>query len=92
MRVVSMPDGVSTGAAAESMPPRHSMQLPSPEWSPCCCEVDSRSWVQPSGQQMPSIAFRDANTTSIATAKNLRTTSIMACFRSIRLVERQVRE
>src|SRR5687768_13470691 len=44
-RVVTMPDGVSTGTAAETMLPRHSMQLPSPVWSPCCCEVDSRSWV-----------------------------------------------
>ena len=64
---------MSTGAAADTMLPRHSMQLPSPEWSPCCCEADSRWWVQPSGQQMPSIAFRDANTTRIATARSLRT-------------------
>ena len=64
---------MSTGAAADTMLPRHSMQLPSPEWSLCCCEADSRWCVQPSGQQIPSIAFRDANTTSIATARNLRT-------------------
>ena len=49
------------------------MQLPSPEWSFCCCEADSRGCVQPSGQQIPSIAFRDANTMSIATARSLRT-------------------
>ena len=64
---------MSTGAAAATMLPRHSMQLPSPEWSFCCCEVDSRWCVQPSGQQIPSIAFRDANATSIATARSLRT-------------------
>jgi hypothetical protein len=29
--------------------------------------------VHPSGQQMPSIAFSDANTISIATARSLRT-------------------
>ena len=64
---------MSTGAAADTMLPRHSMQLPSPEWSLCCGEADSRWCVQPSGQQIPSIAFRDANTTSIAIARNLRT-------------------
>ena len=68
---------MSTGAGADTMLPRHSMQLPSPEWSLCCCEADSRWRVQPSGQQIPSIAFKDANTTSIATARNLRTIRLL---------------
>jgi hypothetical protein len=76
---------VSSGAAADTMLPRHSRPLPSPEWSLCCCKADLRWRVQPSGQQIPSIAFKDANTTSIATARNLRTNSIITCLRSERV-------
>jgi hypothetical protein len=45
--------------------------------SPACDVVDledaSCSCVQPSGQQMPSIAFNDANIISINTATTRRT-------------------
>ena len=43
-----------------------------------CCEVEACSWVQPSGQQMPSIAFRDANKVSIAAARSLLTHRLCA--------------
>jgi hypothetical protein len=36
------------------------------------CE-DGASWVQPSGQHMPSIGFSDVNTAITTTAANLRT-------------------
>ena len=76
-RLVTMPDADGVWRAADSTPPRHKTQLPSDDSRSLCCEVDASSWVQPSGQQMPSIAFRDANTTKIAAATSLRTTLII---------------
>ena len=78
-RSVTMPDADGVWGAADSTPPRHKTQLPSDDSRSLCCEVDASSWVQPSGQQMPSIAFRDANTTKIAAATSLRTTLIILC-------------
>ena len=72
MQFVTMPHPDGTGGTADSTPPRHKTQAPSDD-SWLCCEVDASSWVQPSGQQMPSIAFRDANKTSIMAATSLRT-------------------
>ena len=72
-RSVTMPDADGVCGAADSTPPRHRTQPPSDDSRSLHWEVDVSSWVQPSGQQMPSIAFRDANKTSIAAATTLRT-------------------
>jgi hypothetical protein len=54
------------------------MQVPSDDSEWCCGDADCCSWVvQPSGQQMPSIAFNDANKTSITAASSLRTEVII---------------
>jgi hypothetical protein len=73
MRLVTAPEGDNVGARVESMPPRQSMQLPSPDCGLCCGEDACCSCVQPSGQHMPSIAIRDAKTTITTTATTLRT-------------------
>ena len=46
--------------------------MPSPPCGVLGLEKAFTSWVQPSEQQMPSIAFSDANATSIRTAASLR--------------------
>ena len=79
-RSVTMPDADGVSGAADSTPPRHKTQLQSDDSRSLCCEVDASSWLQPSGQQMPSIAFRDANTTKSTAATRLRTTLIILCF------------
>jgi hypothetical protein len=50
--------------------------MPSPPWGRLGVEDASSSCVQPSGQQMPSIAFSDAKITSIRMAANLRTSRL----------------
>jgi hypothetical protein len=72
-RFVTVPDPDGACVTADSTPPRHKRQLPSERSRSWSCEVDACSSVQPSRQQMPSIAFRAANTTSIAAATSLRT-------------------
>ena len=74
MRFVTMAEGNGACAMDESTPPRHSRQVPSDDRRVLL--RGGRSWVQPSGQQMPSIAFNDANKISIATARSLRTSSL----------------
>jgi hypothetical protein len=49
------------------------MQIPSAGPGVCCCNSDCGSCVQPSGQQMPSIAFNEANSMSIDAATSLCT-------------------
>ena len=84
-RSVTKPDADGVWGAADSTPPRHKTQLLSDDSRSLCCEVDASSRVQPSGQQMPSIAFRDANITRSAAATSLRTALIIAVFGGGRL-------
>jgi hypothetical protein len=79
-RSVTMLEAGGVEGAADSTPPRHRTQLPSDDSRSLCCEVDASSWVQPSGQQMPSIALRNPNTTKSAAATSLRTALIILCF------------
>jgi hypothetical protein len=89
-----MPSGIVTAALATAVitgtpgerpsgtgllrPPTHSTQMPSPACGVLDVEEASCSWVQPSGQQMPSIAFNEANIASIRTAANRRTYRLCA--------------
>ena len=73
IRSVRMTEGDGDCGTADSTPPRHRTQAPSDDAGSWCCEVDAGSSVQPSGQQTPSIAFSDANKTSVMAATSFRT-------------------
>ena len=56
------------------------MQVPPVASGVCRADGDGCSLVQPSGQQTPSIAFSDANKTSITAASSLRTEQLSSAL------------